>query len=96
MNHQSFRTTVSCHARTHIFVADQWFRVEEVDRQEGDRTALVVTKRGEGLRLYGRNFVEGERTELFPDVFLTVTDVSKRSKVRLCIEVLPDTKISCR
>lgn len=95
MTQTGFRTTVSCSKRDVITVGGEWFLAEDVVTSEGAREVLVVTRRRAGhLGLQGRFLAQGHRLEIFPEVFVTFTDVSKKSKVRVLIEASEGVPIS--
>lgn len=95
MNSTGFRTTVSCHKRDVLTIGGQWFLAEDVVTSEGTREVLVVTRRSDGpFGLHGRFLAEGHRLEIFPEVFVTFTDISKKSKVRVLVEASEGVPIS--
>jgi hypothetical protein len=82
-----FRTTVSCNKRDALTVGGQWFLAEDVVPGGGSRDVLVVTKRSDHkYSLQGRFVAENQRFEVFPGIFVTYTDVSKKSKLKVLIE----------
>jgi len=87
MSTSGFRTTVSCHKRQPITVDGKWFLAEDVVSSDGTREVCVVT-RNEKLKfsLKGMFLPQGKRHELFPGVFVTFTDLSKKSRVKMLIE----------
>lgn len=95
MTQHGFRTTVSCHKREVLTVGGQWFLAEDVVTSDGSREVLVVsrhTTRQVGLQ--GRFLAQGFRLEIFPGVFVTFTDIAKKSRVRVLIEAPAGVAIS--
>lgn len=90
MSISAFRTTVSCRQRQPITVDGKWFLAEDISSSEGVREVYIVLrdekKPDSWMWLKTVYLAQGQRHELFPDVFLTATDLSKKSKVKLLIE----------
>jgi len=85
--HSGFCTTVSCHKRDVLTVGSKWFLAEDVVSTDGVREVLLVSRNPRSaFALHGKFLGEGVRFEILPDVFVTVKDASKRSKVKLLIE----------
>jgi hypothetical protein len=87
MSTSGFRTTVSCHQRQPITVNGRWFLAEDVVTSDGTREVCVVS-RNEAMKyaLKAIFLPQGARHELFPGIFVTFTDLAKKSRVKLLIE----------
>ncbi|WP_299021233.1 hypothetical protein [uncultured Photobacterium sp.] len=96
-NHSTMRQTLKC--RDVISVGDSWFRYEDNYVDDGQREVLIVTPRTNNPKgpvwLKPHLARSGDRVEIFKNVFITFTDISKKSRIRLMIEAdksIPITK----
>jgi hypothetical protein len=95
MNQPGFRTTVSCHQREPFTIGGQWFLAEDIISSDGTREVYVVMRNGKWPHsLKGFFLPQGRRHELFPEVFVTFTDLAKKSRVKMLIEAPSGVPIS--
>lgn len=95
MKNAGFRTTVSCRQRQPFTVGGRWFLAEDVVNSEGTREVCVVMRNEKWQHaLTGFFLPQGKRHEMFPGVFVTFTDLSQKSRVKLLIEAPEGIPIS--